>query len=233
MEPSVLDALEPAERVRLLDRAVTRRLSRGQNLYLAGETAGRAHILVEGIVKMLARSGEGHATILCLGLPGELLGDVGLLDRGPQPFDVVAATPVCVLGVDSDALREVLCANPRAALEAAGSLARRLRWVCDAALERSAGNVRARLAGRLLELADLLGHMRRGTIELEMPFPQEDLARLAGMCRESACKTLRGFQRQGLLDYRGRRLRILRPDALHKIRFESVSAPSDAASARR
>jgi hypothetical protein len=38
------------------------------------------------------------------------------------------------------------------------------------------------------------------------------------MCRESTCKTLRRFQREGLVDYRRRRLRIMRPDALEEIK---------------
>ena len=220
VDPPLLAALEPSERAQLLSRAVARTLAPGQSLYLAGGSAGRAHLLLEGIAKLMARNGEGHATILCLALPGELVGEIGLFDEGPQPLDVVAATPARVLGLDSAALHATLRRNPRAALEAAGAIARRLRWICDASLERSAGTVPARLAGRLLELADLLGRMRGGTIEVEIPLAQEDLGRLAGMCRESACKALRGFKRQGVLDYSGRHLRILRPDVLETIRCE-------------
>ena len=86
----------------------------------------------------------------------------------------------------------------------------------DTAVERTSSEVPARLAGRLLDLADLLGTVRQGAVEMELPLAQGDLGRLAGMCRESACKTLRRFKSQGLLDYRGRRLRILRPDALER-----------------
>ena len=216
--PSPLDALAPAERRRLLERAVPRCLAREQSLYLTGEPAERTHLLVEGIVKMLARDANGRATILCLGRPGDLLGEIPLLDGGLQPLDVVAATPARVLSLDPDLLLDVLRRSPEAALAVAGALASRVRWLCGTALERSANNVPARLAGRLLELAELLGRMRGGTIEMDIPLAQEDLGRLAGMCRESACKALRSFQREGVLDYRGRALRILRPDALERIR---------------
>jgi CRP-like cAMP-binding protein len=59
---------------------------------------------------------------------------------------------------------------------------------------------------------------------------QGDLGRLAGISRESTCKALRSFQSQGLLDYRGRRLRILRPDVLERIRCTGRMArgPRDA-----
>jgi CRP-like cAMP-binding protein len=123
-----------------------------------------------------------------------------------------------VLGVPGALLVDAAARSHRAALELARSLARRNRWLCDAAVERSAGSVAARLAGRLLDLADALGQVGEGCVELELPLAQDDLGRLAGMSRESACKTLRHLQAAGVLAYRGRRLRILRPDALERIR---------------
>ena len=217
-ESPLLDRLEPRDRARLLDRAVSRRLHAGQSLYLAGDDGRRAHIVLSGVVKLAARSDDGDVAILCLVCPGDIVGEIAALDGGPQPLDAIAATTSEVLGIDAEQLVEALALNPSAALELARGLARRTRWLGLAALERTTRSVPARLAGRLLDLADVLGRADCGAIELELPLAQEDLGRLAGMCRESACKTLRAFKREGLLDYRGRRLRILRPDALERIR---------------
>ena len=214
----VLDSLRPHDRTRLLDRCVPRLLRPGERLYLAGERARRAHLVTAGIIKLTARNPEGDETILCLAVPGELIGEVATVDGLPQPLDAVAATRSEVVGLDADLLLEVLGDNPGAALELARLMAQRARWICDTALERTASAVPARLAGRLLDLADILGRVERGAIEVELPLAQADLGRLAGMCRESACKTLRRFKAAGLVDYRGRSLRILRPDALERIR---------------
>jgi CRP-like cAMP-binding protein len=216
--PSLLDALDAPARARLLERGVTRTLARGETLCLAGDRAHRAHVLLAGIVKMVARGLEGQTTIVWLARPEELLGEISLLDEEPQPLDLVAATRCVVLGVEGSVLSDALRASPAASLVVARTLARRFRWLCGSALERSTGTVPARLAGRLLDLAELLGSLQGSTIELELPLAQEELGGLAGMCRESACKALRTFKSEGLLDYRGRRLRILRPDALDRIR---------------
>jgi CRP-like cAMP-binding protein len=93
-----------------------------------------------------------------------------------------------------------------------------MRWLYATTLERTSSEVPARLAGRLLDLGDLLGRIHQGALEIDLPVAQGDLGRLAGISRESTCKALRSFKSQGLLDYRGRRLRILRPDALERIR---------------
>lgn len=214
----VIDALNDGDRRIVLDRLVRRPLEPGEPLYLAGDRKRRLHVVEIGLLKLSARTHEGDETILFLALPGDVVGDVAALDDLPQPLDAVAASPTVVLGIDSDLFVEILQRNPAAALELARQMGRRLRWICDATLERTSSEVPARLAGRLLDLADLLGRMHAGAIEIDLPLAQHDLGSLAGMCRESACKTLRRFKADGLLDYRGRRLRILRPDGLERIR---------------
>ncbi|MGH2751424.1 MAG: Crp/Fnr family transcriptional regulator [Actinomycetota bacterium] len=222
----VLDALRPRDRTRLLERAVPRRLVAGERLYLSGDRGRRAHLVCSGVVKMTAHDAEGRETILCLGLAGDVLGDVAALDGYPQPLDAVAAMGTTVLGFDADTFVRLLESNPAAAVELARALARRTRWITDTALERTGSELAARLAGRLLDLADLVGCVRNGAVELEVALPQADLGGLAGMCRESANRTLRLFKDEGVVDYRGRRLRILRPDALERIRCRGRSETS-------
>jgi CRP-like cAMP-binding protein len=210
--------LPDAERTRLLDRAVSRRLDRGEHLYLAGDAEGRVHLVVSGILKLSVCDPEGRESTLALALPGEITGELACCEDGLQPFDVVALTPSSVVGVDGELFRDVATRNPGAALELARILSARLRWVAAAASERTTNDVPGRLAARLLDLAELRGRMCSGTIELDLPLTQRDVGELAGMCRESASKTLTRWTREGLLEHKGRTLRIYRPDVLERIR---------------
>ena len=223
IDSPIIESLPARERERLLNRSIARTLHAGQRLYMAGDRARRAHFVVRGVIKLTARDADGNETILGLAVPGELIGEVAAVDHLPQPMDAVAATHTELIGIDADLLLEVLQSNARAALEIARLLAQRNRWMSETALERTSSEVPARLAGRLLDLADLLGRVERGAIEMDLPLGQGDLGRLAGMCRESACKTLVRFRKAGLLEYRGRKLRILRPDALERIRCAGKS----------
>jgi CRP-like cAMP-binding protein len=218
LSSTVLDPLAAPERERLFARSVERRLRRGDTLAFAGQPSERVHIVLAGVVKLVGRDFEGNETILGLCLPGDVAGAIPALDGGSQPYDYVAATSVTVLGIDASSFAEVLARNPRACVEMTRLLTLRIRWLCDAALERTSAPVPARLAGRLLDLAEMMGSYTGGGIEVDLPFPQRDLGSLAGMCRESACKTLSRWKAQGTVDYRGRRLRILRPDVLRRIR---------------
>jgi CRP-like cAMP-binding protein len=215
---AVIDALGPRDRSRLIDRAVPRSLVAGERLYLAGHWVDRVHLVCSGVIKMTASDAEGRETILCLGLTGDVIGDIAALGDGTQPLDAVAVMRTAVLGFDADHFARLLETNPAAGLELARAMAQRTRWIIDTARERTGSELPARLAGRLLDLADLVGRMRNGAVELEVPLPQADLGGLAGMCRESANRTLKAFKKEGVVDYRGRRLRILRPDVLERIR---------------
>lgn len=218
---SVVEKLAPSERERLLVRAVKRQIEPGDILHLAGDPATRVHLILDGVVKLSVRDSEGDETILGLAAPGSVVGDLGAIDSRPQPLDAIAATPGLALGVDADLFVEIVFANPAAAHELCRSQADRMRWMVETALERTSGEVTARLAGRLLDLGRLLGTMHGDTIVLELPVGQKDLGKLAGMCRESTCKTLRRLKSDGVVDYQGKKLRILRPDTLRMMRCGS------------
>ena len=221
---AVIDSLRPQDKARLLARAVPRRLTRGERLYLAGEELRRLHVIVSGVIKLSASDGDGHETILGLAFAGEIIGEVAAVDRLPHHLGAVAAVRSYLLGFDADLFVSLLLDNPPAALALSRQMAGRNHWTCQAALERSASEVPVRLAARLIDLAGKLGREHRGAVELEMPLSQADLGRLAGMCRESVCKTMRSFRESGLVEYRGRRLRILRPETLERISFAEPGA---------
>lgn len=218
MAATLFDELAVGERERLLDRSVERRLEPGEILHLAGDRPDRVHLIVEGVVKLSLRDSEGEETILGLAPAGTVVGDIGAIDGRSQPLDAVAATTVVARGVDATLFVQAVFADPRTALELSRAQAARTRWLTETALERTSGEITARLAGRLLDLARMLGTRTGDHIHLELPLGQRDLGKLAGMCRESTCKTLRRFKAQGVVDYEGRRLRILRPDTLMMMR---------------
>ena len=214
----VMIGLTDRDRERLLDRAVPRSIDVGETLHFAGERSERVHLITSGVLKLVARDGGGSETILGLAAPGDLVGETGEIDGLHQPLDVIAATACEVVGLDAQNLIEAIVSSPEATLRLLEQQSARLRWVYGTALERSAGAVPARIAGRLLDLADMIGAIDNGSVVVDMPLRQADLGRLAGVCRESTCKTLRRFKSEGLVEYRGRRLRILRPDVLERIR---------------
>ena len=231
--PPLLAHLSPDERSRLLARAVPRRLEPGAFIHLSGEASPRVHLVSAGLVKLTARDADGRETILGLAVAGDILGDAAAIEGIPQVTDAIAVTRCSVVGFDATLLLEVLQQNPSAALELARRMAGRIRWLGTTALERTCAPASARLAGRLLDLADLVGRSSNGACKLELPLAQVDLGRLAGISRESTCKALRRLKQQGVVEYTRQELTILRPDLLKAIRGEGFPlVPTAALDAR-
>jgi CRP/FNR family transcriptional regulator, cyclic AMP receptor protein len=218
MSVPVLRRLPASERARLLRGAVSCRLGRGRPLYLAGHRCSRVWLVSSGLIKLTSRNRDGVETIVRLALPGELLGDAAALDGEPYAVDAIAAAPSTVLGLDARSLITAVEGTPEALMDLCVSLAADLRQLCGAAAERATDPGPARLAGRILDLGETFGDRVPGEIRLNLPLSQKDLAQLAGISRETACRTMRRFKQTGVLDYRGRRLRILRPDLLERLR---------------
>ncbi|MDQ3963210.1 MAG: Crp/Fnr family transcriptional regulator [Actinomycetota bacterium] len=232
----LLSSLEPSAFERLMARSVTRSLPRGRVLFLSGEARARAHFVLDGSFFLLRRDPSGAESVNGFATRGRLLDEIGTVDGEPHTCDAIAASDAIVLGVDASALRDELDRSVPLAKELARQLEARLRWMTTAATERASCRVAGRVAGRLLDLASQLGEERGGVIEFDLPVQQEQLALLAGTTRESACKTMRALKDKGVLDYRGRRLRILRPDALDYLRCGERAAgpsPSGGAGVRR
>jgi CRP/FNR family cyclic AMP-dependent transcriptional regulator len=215
---SVLSAIPAHDRDLLLQKAVSRSLGHGQVVLLAGDECDRVYLLVQGLMKLVRREYGGKETILGLALPGDLVGEVAFLDGGAQLADAITITPARVLSIDPELLAQILSRSSRATLELARCLSRRLRWACETAVERSSVGSTERMAGRLLDLAVLLIRAYGPETNLELPLAQTELGELAGISRESACKALKTFKDQGAVDYSRKRLRILRPDVLRRIR---------------
>lgn len=214
----VIAALPARDRKNLLDRGVRRTFIRREFVVLAGTMPERVYVVRRGLIKLAARDAEGRETILGLAVPGDLVGELVALDGGPQPLDAIAVTRSEVMSLCARRFEDALSGCPAAAVALARIEAERMRWMCATALERSSAAVSERIAARLLHLASLLGKSEGDAIEFAVPVAQADIAGLAGMCRESACKAIRTLRSQGVLEYRGRRLRILRPDALERLR---------------
>lgn len=82
MSPKEIEVLALALRERTLPA--------GQELYRQGERGSTCHIVLQGALSIQLDTGGGVRREVGLALPGELLGEVALLDGGPRSATVCA-----------------------------------------------------------------------------------------------------------------------------------------------
>lgn len=82
-EATVLGVLEDRDRKYLVDHSRMRRIHRGQILFSEGEASDSVLVLISGHMNVLTYSREGSEFIVNSVLPGDTIGEVGVLSRAP------------------------------------------------------------------------------------------------------------------------------------------------------
>jgi CRP-like cAMP-binding protein len=107
-------------------------------------------------------------------------------------------------------LRALLTRHPRIALVMLELVFSRLRIADRRRLEFATAESLPRVTSRLVELAERFGAQGPdGTLVVEMPISQEELASWAAASRESTARALRTLRELGLIETRRKRMVVL------------------------
>jgi CRP-like cAMP-binding protein len=212
-----LDALTAVERDALLAAGHVRRWSVGEVLFREADPAGGAIVIVSGLVKIHKRTRDGDELILSLCGPGDLLGEVTAVQGATRSADAVALQDVEGAAVAVADLRSLLARHPRLTLVLLEVVLRRLRLADERRLEFAAAESLPRVTSRLLELAERFGvSAADGTLNVEMPVSQEELASWAAASRESTARALRTLRELRLIETHRKRLVVLDVEGLRQ-----------------
>jgi CRP-like cAMP-binding protein len=212
---SFLSGLAPGVEVELRGLGVRRRFPAGSAVFIEGDTAHEALLLVEGTVKITVTALDGKEVILDVLGAGALVGELSAIDGHARSATASALTPVEVLAVPCAAFIELMHRHPPLMYQLLVSVVGRLRGSVRRQLEHGTGDAMGRLCGRLMELADEYGEAGDdGCIELRLPVSQTDLAAWTGQSREAVVKALRDLRRLGWITSQGRRITVVSADRL-------------------
>ena len=185
----------------------TRALAAGETLFALGEPAAAAFVVAAGRVKVATPvAGRGELVIQLLGA-GAVLGELSLFERrtrGPvrpsrRSATVTAVGPARLLAIDGRDFLATVRRHPEVAAKLLAELAGRVREL-SAALEDSLTlSLGARLARKLLALAQAFGRPVPGGVRIGLVLHQRELGALVGCSRESVNKQVRAWSRAGLV----------------------------------
>ena len=185
----------------------------------SGDRVDSATVLLEGSVKVHKTAAEGSEVVLALLGPGDLLGEMSAVGDAERSADATALEAVEGLIVPVPDLRGFLSAHPHAMLALLELAVARLRLADLRRIEFATAGSLARVASRLVELAERFGSERDdGAVEIAIPLTQEELAAWSASSRESTARALHTLREVGVLETRRRRLIVrdlerLRPHA--------------------
>ncbi|MER7755309.1 Crp/Fnr family transcriptional regulator [Kitasatospora sp. NPDC097643] len=166
----------------MLSGAFERRHALGDTLLRQGEPGTHVLALLGGVAKVIRRERSGELTLLAFRGPGELLGEVAVLDDGVRSASVQAISDCSVAVLAKDAFLRFVTDQDLFPVMVRYALGR-LR---ESDLARGGGGVVARLATALVGLAELsagrVGGPRQG---VELALTRDELAQYLGVSRNT------------------------------------------------
>ena len=123
---SLFADLPEADLQALYQRAEPMTLPSGEWLMREGEIGDALYVVLEGGIEITKRSGE-QAVVLAVRGPGEVIGELALLEQTPRSASGRAVQEARLLRIGKEAFKQMLAASPSAALALLHTFNTRLR----------------------------------------------------------------------------------------------------------
>ncbi|MDT8999250.1 Crp/Fnr family transcriptional regulator [Paucibacter sp. APW11] len=189
----------PALRDYLLAHGRRCLLGSGQTLFERGGVAHDLCCVLSGALRVGALHADGSVALLAWLEPGQWFGEISLIDGLPRTHDVVAEGPTSVWLISHAELQDWLNAHPQHWRAIAQLACIKLRNSFEALEDMAHLNLEQRLAKRLLLVASGYAQRAEQLMPTRLRLPQEQLALMLGVSRQTVNKALKALEAQRLL----------------------------------
>jgi CRP/FNR family cyclic AMP-dependent transcriptional regulator len=192
----------------LADRLGKRTFGKGMIIFHGGSLGQTLYIIESGLVRIFSLSESGQELTVNLYGPGQIFGEMALLDRRPRSAGALCMERTVTYTLRRDAFERCLERNPALVHGVIELLIARLRYTTSHLESLAFLDVYGRVADKLLELGERYGRQGDG-VKIDLRLTQAELATWLAASRESVNKVLSSFREQGLIAVDGQEITIL------------------------
>lgn len=219
----LLRGLAPPDRQALAAYAQPVRFDAGAVIFQHGDPGDSLMAVVRGRVKICRHSIDGKELVLNFIKPGEVFGEIALLDGEPRTADAVAMETCELLVLRRGDFVPFLARHPHVAERLIALLCQRLRRTSTHLEDTLFLEAPARLARALLNLAEGLGIPAKSGVCIDIRLSQQQLGAVVGLTRESVNKWLGEWQRAGWITIKQGYVTVLDRPALAGLAGEETA----------
>jgi len=198
-----------ADRLKQISQLGSRKFYKKDSTVLhENETGSALFVIISGRVKISRESDDGKEVILTILNESDFFGEMAILDGMNRSATVTAIEESELFLIQRADFLNLLQEHPEISVALLQELTQRLRASDLKIKSLSLRDAEGKVASVILQLADDIGKIKQGKVEIErLPF-QHDLANMAGTSRETISRTIHSFAKRGLIELEGTRLRI-------------------------
>lgn len=208
----LFEGLSANERSDIAARARIRTLDAGETIFAIGSPGDHMMAVLSGNVRISLPSNDGKELLLAIIHPGEVFGELAVLDGKDRSADAMAESACTLAILDRREILSFFERNPAAWLKIVEVLCHRLRRTDQVLAEVALMQLPARLAKMMLRITDTSARGRE-----KISFSQRELASMVGGTRESVNKCLRKWQTGGIIQIAESWITITDRAALEKL----------------
>ena len=200
--------LRPEEMDDLIAHSQERRLARGTLIFSKGDPGSSMLAVLTGLIRVGATSPDGREITLNVIGPGEIVGEIALLDGQPRSADAVAAEETVAMVIERRFFLPFLIRHEGLVERMLAVLCDRLRRTSAALEELALLDLPARMARTLVKLASDYGKPAPAGVRIEIRLSQKDMSNLVAATRESVNKQFKVWRDAGIIEMDGGHLVI-------------------------
>jgi CRP/FNR family transcriptional regulator len=211
--------LSGSELDRIASVAVPRSYPKGVRVFHEGDSSDACYIVRRGDLRVTREHSDGRAIALATLGPGDIFGELAMLDGGTRSASVETLTDSELLALPASDVRRVIADHGDIAAKLIIAITRRLRETNERVARQSFQTVPSRVAGVLAQLIAEESLPASGRDGITVRMTQADLAQLAGTSRESVSRFLATLERAGVVAVGRGRVTVLEPRRLRAYIF--------------
>lgn len=210
----LFEQLSHEELRRIEDSSRAKTFTRNSPIYLPADSASSVLLLASGRAKICNLTPDGKQSILAFIEPGELFGELALIESGQRDEYAEAVEKSAIVLIPSYVMHDLVQRYPNVSLGVTKVFGLRRKRI-----ERRLKNLlflsnRQRLTHLLLELTEQYGVRGGDGIRLRIQLSHQDLANIIGSTRETVAVVLGEMQAEGILRVGRRKIVIADPQKL-------------------
>jgi len=213
----LLKQLSDADLGRLAQLATTRSYKTNEVVFLKGDPGTSMMAVLSGRIRICSYSPDGREIVLNVINPGEVFGEIALIDGGERTADAFAMDPSQLLVLSRREFLPFLEHSPEVCIRLLEVMCQRLRATSAQVEDFFFLDLRSRLAKRLLQLIEQHGEKTAEGMHIGVRISQHLLASMIGTSREAVNKQLRAWEGAGIIDVKRGSITILKKDKLEQI----------------
>ena len=212
---SSLKELTRDELIRISHCKTSKIIKRGEILFNEGDHVNGVFCIKDGVCKVSKMSENGRDQVIKLVKKGDLLGERSLITGGPANLKARALNDMEICFIPKEEIVRDLKRNNNFTISMLKDLAESLRNADEVIVDMAQKTVKQRLAETLIHLDKKFVKDDEGYIDVYLT--REDIANIIGTATESAIRILSDFKKNGLIDFKGKRISILDVRGLERI----------------